>query len=707
MSLFSQIKSFSAKVFSAVGRSISFIPEWIKVAWMETDFITLIRKGYKQSSAVSNCVRALAFSFPEPQLIAYKDVGNGDEPVGANDPLQKLIRNPNQDMGEAEFMQFAITYASCGGNVYIWKERSKNGKVMALWPWSDGDVTPIVGHNSKEGIVAGYRFDVGDGDYVDLPKSEIIQWKWMIDPEQPWKGIGAIEFAARDISSDTESSRYTYGMFKNNAIPPFAVTMAVDKEVEDKDITRLQKQWKKRYGGENAGVPGFLDYGMTIQKLGLNMQELSLSELKNIPESRICGAFGVPPSIALLYVGLKRSDYGDGMARKSFTETTLVALWRTCSSELTAGLSDEFGGGYTLKFDESQVKALQENVNELWTRLLNAMDKAAITRAEFKRAVGMKALPSDNVYRTSMIYGWEPAGSKPSNPNEAIDGQTGKASLAKAQSTQRSAEKKELKTLAVYGRALQRIRASMWPSMSKDMDGYFSSLSDRVISRAGKALKELNGQREGKARLAPTGDAKTVKDDLPEIDDLLTKKDADELNKLLKRWFVSIAEASWETINLSVGVDIAFDLTDPAITKMLSTAGGDIKDIVDTTRSALQDALKYGNENGWSIQQLVKGDENQAGIQAIVDETYKGRSTTIARTELGNAQNAVTAERYKVNGVKLVEILDNGDTDDDEPCQIANGQIWTVEFFESNRLEHPNCTRCAVPYFGDASPDRS
>jgi hypothetical protein len=170
---------------------------------------------------------------------------------------------------------------------------------------------------------------------------------------------------------------------------------------------------------------------------------------------------------------------------------------------------------------------------------------------------------------------------------------------------------------------------------------------------------------------------------------------------------VSIAEASWETINLSVGVDIAFDLTDPAITKMLSTAGGDIKDIVDTTRSALQDALKYGNENGWSIQQLVKGDENQAGIQAIVDETYKGRSTTIARTELGNAQNAVTAERYKVNGVKLVEILDNGDTDDDEPCQIANGQIWTVEFFESNRLEHPNCTRCAVPYFGDASPDRS
>jgi hypothetical protein len=57
--------------------------------------------------------------------------------------------------------------------------------------------------------------------------------------------------------------------------------------------------------------------------------------------------------------------------------------------------------------------------------------------------------------------------------------------------------------------------------------------------------------------------------------------------------------------------------------------------------------------------------------------------------------------------VHLVEILDNGDTDDDEPCKVANGQIWTIEFFESNRLEHPSCTRVAVAYFGDATPDRS
>jgi HK97 family phage portal protein len=703
MSLITQIKSWTERTAQKAGQVFSWIQKFVTVSWMDTDFLTLIQRGYKASSAVANCVRALAFSFPEPQLIAYRETADGEQPADANDPLQKLIRHPNPDMGEAEFMQFLVTYCSCGGNVYIWKERSKNGKVIALWPFSDKDVKPVPGINPTQGFVAGYEFYAGDGGSpIYLSKRNVIHWKWMIDPEQPWKGIGAIEFAARDVQNDTESSRYTYAMFKNNAVPPIAVTTPEGDELDDATVKRLQKMWLKRYGGDNQGVPAFLQGGMTIQKLGMNMQELNLSELKNVPESRICGAFGVPPTIALLYVGLKRSDYGDGMARKSFTETTLVALWRGCASELTSSLSDEFGGGYVLQYALNQVKALAENVNELWTRLLSALDKAAITRAEFKRSVGLKVLPGDNVYRTSMINGWEPAGEKPSNPNAAIEGGGGKGNINhethqihEIKSTSSETKGKN----AIYGRALQRIRATMWPSMSKDLDGYFSSLADRVVSRAGKALKERAGVNP--ARTA------SAKDDLPEIDDLLTAKDAEELNKLLKRWFVAIAQASWETINLSVGVDVAFDLTDPAITKMLSTAGGDIKDIVETTRSALQDALKYGNENGWSIQQLVKGDENQAGIQAIVDETYKNRSTTIARTELGNAQNMVSAERYKANGLSLVEILDNGDSDDDDECKIANGQIWTIDYFQSNPLEHPNCTRCSVPYFGDASPDRS
>jgi hypothetical protein len=334
-------------------------------------------------------------------------------------------------------------------------------------------------------------------------------------------------------------------------------------------------------------------------------------------------------------------------------------------------------------------------VTELWTRRLSAVDKGVITRADFKRGVGLKAGPDDEVYRESMIYSWVPVGEQAQPvPDGKTKGIASQHPLAMTKSKNSSG--------VVYGRALQRIRRSMWPNMAKDMDAYFSSLSDRVVSRAGKSLQGTADSLSQKQ----LGDAKTAKG-LPGVDDLLTPKDESDLVKLLKRWYVAIAEASWETINLSLGIDLAFDLADHAITAMLSKAGGEVAEITKTTRSALVDALQYGNEQGWSIGQLVKGDETHPGIQEIVEETYKNRSTTIARTELGNAQNTVTAERYKANGVSVVGILDNGDDDDDEPCKIANGQVWTLAFFEANPLEHPNCTRCSYPIFEDVTPDRS
>lgn len=689
--IFTQFKSWALGTIQKAGQNMQFVSDWVRYAFPDFDFWRGVEIGYKKNSAVYACVRALAFAFPEPSLIAYKDSEFGLQPVRSDDPLQKLIRTPNPDMGEAEFMQFAITFCPLGGNLYIWKERSVSGKVIALWPFSDKEITPVAGHNPSEGIVAGYEFNSGDGHKFYLDKKDVIQWKWMIDPITPWSGMSALRAAWEDVIFDRETSNYAFSTFKNDAIPPMVVTSTEDTQLTDEDIERMKAQWRARYGGKERGVPAFLEYGMTVQKMGYSMQELNMTELKNIPESRICAGFGVPPTIALLYVGLKRSDYGDGEARKSFTVTTLVSLWRTLSSELTSSLSDDFGGGYTLRFDMNQVRALQENVKELWDRALGAMNASAITRGDFKRLVGLRAGPEDEFYKTSLITGWEPAGKAPSSPAGDISTQKFLSTTLSRKSGEGAMEKKALSHVnAVYGRALQRIRLASTQPMMTELNSYFATLSDRIISRAEKGLKVAKETKE-----------------FPSAEDLVSKKDEADLNKILKRWYVGIAQASWETINLSLGVTLDFELTDPAITKMLAGAGNEVREITETTRQALRDALKYANKQGWSIQELVNGDETQAGLRSIVEETYKNRSVTIARTELGNAQNSVTTNRYKDNGVQNVGVLDNGDTDDDEECKLANGQIWSLEYSQVNALEHPNCTRCFYPILEDVTPDRS
>jgi hypothetical protein len=170
---------------------------------------------------------------------------------------------------------------------------------------------------------------------------------------------------------------------------------------------------------------------------------------------------------------------------------------------------------------------------------------------------------------------------------------------------------------------------------------------------------------------------------------------------LIKRFYVEVIQLSWNSWNAALGVDVAFDLTDSSVTQALKMAGAHVREIAGTVVDAMVEALTYGNENGWSIDQLVRGDATQRGLRDIIDETYKNQSRAIARSELGQAQNAATAERYKGAGVEKVEILDGGADDSAPACDLANGQIWTVDLFEANSLQHPNCSRAAAPYFGD------
>jgi hypothetical protein len=350
-------------------------------------------------------------------------------------------------------------------------------------------------------------------------------------------------------------------------------------------------------------------------------------------------------------------------------------------------MKDEYPGtpdNFVLWFDVSKVGALQElekdkrqSVNELW--------KSGLwTREEAKIALGMKPLPADKVYYVSLATEFVPADQvvvRETQPAEKPPA----ANPAPPNPDDQSTDGKQRKN-ATGGRMLQRIRLSVAKRMESAVDVYFSQLSDRVTERAGKSL--------------------TPSKKLPSASNLITNDDKKKLEELIKRFYIEIIQLSWSTWNYTLGVELAFDLTDPIVTEALRNAATQVKEITETTMEEIRGALEYGNEQGWSVDQLVRGDEAQRGLRDIVDETYKDRARVIARTELGEAQNNATVARYKDAGVGLVEILDNGSTDDDEECRIANGQIWTLEYFAANTLEHPNCTRAAAPYFGDGKPDR-
>lgn len=656
----------------AVSKLFSFAPEWARYAFSQFTMRQLVTEGYKKNSAVSACSTKLQLTFPEPPLLAgYEEEGRFIP--DHSHPISALLRQPNQDMGMVEFLQFAITYNPIGGNCYIWKQRSASGKVVALYPFSDLQVTPIAGRNTSEGFVRHYEFDPGDGNVTIIPKEDMIHWKWMVDPEYPYKGIGAIALSAREVDKDNEATAYIFALLKNNAVPPLVVNLEEDDDSSQEEIDAMGRKWIQKH---SKGQPAFISAGMKVTQLGYDLNKLASDTLSDLPETRIAANFHVPPSVAGLNVGVKRSDYGDTAARKAFTEETLMALWRSFSSELHNGLKDEFpmGNNFTLQFDVSRVGALQElkkdqrqSVNELWKSGL-------VTRAEAKQELGIKPLPGDDVYYVSLATEFVPA--KGSGSVVRVDGNA----KAFGSGVEMKAKRRSL------SQSLLTIRKKSAMKMESALEKYFGDLADRVVERASKSV--TSGQL-------------SVKTKLPNADDLLNASDDAELEKLIKRFYVQVIELSWDSWSVTLGIEKAFDLTDPAVTRALKMAGDHVADIQDTTKDALRGLLQQANESGWSIDQIVRGVDGQPGLRDIVEETYKNRARAIAISELGQAQNKASVERYRGADVQKVEILDGGDDDSAPACNLANGQIWTLELFEKNLLQHPNCSRAAAPYFGD------
>lgn len=220
-------QKFLSKVlppFLSHGKLFTFGPPWTRFAFTFFTAERLIREGYKANAAVSACATTLQLTFPEPPLITGTKE-NGRFTPDYSHPMLALLEDPNEDMGQAEFLQYIITYASIGGNAYIWKQRAQNGQILALWPFSDVQIRPIRGIDTDEGFIAYYEYFSGFGVPTAISKDDIIHWKWMIDPQYPWRGIGAIELSAREVDKDSEATAYIYSLLKNNAVPPVVITM--------------------------------------------------------------------------------------------------------------------------------------------------------------------------------------------------------------------------------------------------------------------------------------------------------------------------------------------------------------------------------------------------------------------------------------------------------------------------------------------------
>jgi len=120
---------------------------------------------------------------------------------------------------------------------------------------------------------------------------------------------------------------------------------------------------------------------------------------------------------------------------------------------------------------------------------------------------------------------------------------------------------------------------------------------------------------------------------------------------------------------------------------------------IEHTRNQAYNIIEDGLKQGRPVADIggkrgapgtIADDLKQLGIR---DKDYE--YVRIARTETARIQNQGALNRFDINNIVEVDVVDG--TDFDAECAAANGQRWPVSYARNHELEHPNCTRAFTP----------
>lgn len=606
------------------------------------------QRGGDGNSAVYACLRVIAEAVAEPPLRVYRTERDGSRVEGQDTPLGALLERPNPHLTIAAMLAYLSTCLHIDGNAYWRKLRAGNpetGNVVQLWPISPSQIEPRTEQGSGD-FISYYRYYIRPGIYENLAPSQIVHFRMGLDDRDHRIGSGPIKRLLREISSDEQATKYADRLLANLSIP--GLVAEFDKDAPPLPNQAAADELKQRiassYGGDNVGGVGIGAPGMKLSQLGFSPEQMDMKTLHRVPEERIAAALGVPAVVAGLGAGLDRSTYSNfAEAREAFTEMKLLPFWRALADTLTMSLVPDFSSerGVSVAFMIDDVRALQDDQNAKAVRLKTYVDAGILTPDEARAEIGHEPLPQG----------------------------------------QPEPQQEQRFRMRLLSLPLSRKAAD-------DLPGAYERLRDDREPDWEDALRTFLAAQLARANriLRAGGDT---------ADALIAEGEAALLGQVLTPLQTSMLEDVYKLVVGELG--IAFDLDDAATRQYLTSAGSQIAGITQTTRSAVQAALLAGQEAGEGIPELA------ARLSAL-PEFGRSRAITIARTELGHAQNTAAIANYRASGVVVGVTVYDGDYD--ATCQAMNGRKFSLGQ-EPATLQHPRCRRAFAPIIDASELERS
>lgn len=389
----------SVKAFQMrFGRGTYQTWQWATQTWAERWANYRVGQGLT-SSVVMAPLAWIQRNFPEaPLRIRRKDgkeLTDIEPSFSGPGALLTLWEDPNPYYTGVTMQKALLADYKTTGNAFILKIRNGAGRWVQSWWAPSWMMTPRWPEDGSE-FLSHWEYNP-DGRPQRVEPEDVIHFRDGIDPRNTRLGFSAFASLVREIFTDEEAARFTSAILSNLGVPGVVIAPAASATNGPGgrgailDAPAVKRAFRETFGGDNRGDAMVLTAPTDVHVLSFNPQQLTLKDLRRIPEERVSAVMGVPAIVAGMGAGLDRSTFANfSEAREAGYEENIIPTQRDWSAVLKKHALTEFVGDVTpflVDFDLSEVRVLQEDQNKLWERSMKALSGGGITRRRFKELV--------------------------------------------------------------------------------------------------------------------------------------------------------------------------------------------------------------------------------------------------------------------------------------------------------------------------------
>ena len=656
-----------------------------QASYPDANFESFATEGYAKSEIVHACIRELAVSAASPRYYVQAPATGGGAVEITTGFLHDLISKPNPYSDWYSFIETLVTYLMVAGNTYTIKERTRGGKVGALYHLRPDRVRIVGGDYGAEGFI----YTVGGREY-SIPKEDICHLA-LPNPGGDLYGLSPLQVLSRNVNLDLNMTDFAKVYFQNAGVPSGLLKIKRRLQTQE-EASVIRARWRSQFGGRNNfHRVAILDEDADYVPMAHSPKDMALPELHDLTESRICAVFGVPAILVGANVGLQRSTYSNYReARIAFHSETLEPMVSRILRHFNRNMIDEYPGNETLTVDWAEMRSSLDDREAMTSRVTGLFAGGILTLNEAREQLGLQAV-SDGAIRRIPAAIFEVAEGTPAPVA------VGAAPVEESLPVGTLKEWEDLPALkaprvarraGLLRRQLLEDREEETDDLAPKVQRYFRGLRNRVDGILGRYMERGAGESK----------------EFPfDADMLMPTGEIPNLTAIVERAMLRMSKKTVAAINAN-GLAGTLEWSEklPFVQAVLVQAPARATMIHRTTNLILRRAVGTALESGYSIEQLARGvpADKFPGLRAILGETEK-RARTIARTEIMRTQNQTSVGFFKEQGFEYVRADDiDGDASDTyidpgdpygRTCAERHNQIYTVEQAQDID-DHPNGT---------------